>query len=579
MAIGRRRSAVKPIRFYSRDRGSAHGKTGYPIRVKSHDGFLQCQSTLLAEISAAALPSEPRPLRLKLEIGGSFLGKNVSMNYGAAAPGGFPEVSGVLLGRREGSRLHIVAFRPMTAGPEETEGVLFSDDWERAFGGLVARVRWDPKLAGLQLAGWFRAHPKTSLNLSRRDLQLFDRFFREPWQVGVILQPQDRSARGRFFLRAGEPSVDPFSCQDVMVRWNSQSLAEANVPAARAVTPLTRRPPEERDHHAKRPFWPAVLVAAAVAGTAWWMLRPPLPATPVAREAPEAAPAGASQVASQEAEALWKKWQSEARQQNANQPAQPDPLHDAAAGQPAPDLPKTPPPELEVAKTAPPKPELPKTQPPIPVQTAATRPPEPERKAPAPAPPPPRKTFVPPTAPATSASRSAAIETPPPALSASVQPDSTAHSVVLPPSATPAPPPRPVVREPARPPVPSSGRVIWTGHLRKNDLVVFEDGKASVGSLSGALPGVPVKVTVSPGDLTKDGITVYTARLRGSNGPAEAPGPQNGWNKTLYLWDPGRIADFEVTEAPNPTNGWKRLVLRAKNPHDSIVMVEWSAQP
>jgi hypothetical protein len=121
--------------------------------------------------------------------------------------------------------------------------------------------------------------------------------------------------------------------------------------------------------------------------------------------------------------------------------------------------------------------------------------------------------------------------------------------------------------------------VIWTGHLRKNDLVVFEDGKASVGSLSGALPGVPVKVTVSPGDLTKDGITVYTARLRGSNGPAEAPGPQNGWNKTLYLWDPGRIADFEVTEAPNPTNGWKRLVLRAKNPHDSIVMVEWSAQP
>jgi len=570
MPMRMRKSAVKAIRSRSRDRAAlSKPRDGYPIRVKSHDGFVQCQSTLLAQISAAALPQTSRPLHLKLEIGGGFFGKNVSMNYGTPAPGGGPEVSGVLLGRREGSRLHIVSFRPVAIRPEETDGVLFSEDWERAFGGLVARVRWDPSLAGLQLVGWFRAHPKASLNLSRRDLQVFNRFFSEPWQVGVVLQPQDRSAHGRFFVREVDSSPDPFSCQDVMVRWTTQSLKESHpLTAPRAVTPVTTTEmPAYRRPQGKRPFWPAVVVAAAVAGTAWWMLQPPQSAAPgvrqvpVVRQAPEA-PADPNQEAAQQAAALWKKWESEARQPNSTLPAEPDPLRDETRKEPPPELSKASTPV--VARPAPPP--------------NASQPQDAPRKQEAPRA---LKSWVAPAAPARPVSRTV-IEPPPPVLTASNQPDQTAHSVVLPPTATPVPPPRPVVREPAKPaappPLPSSGRVIWTGHVRKNEFVTFEGGKASVGSLSGALPGIPVKVTVSPGDLTKDGITVYTARLRGSNGPPEAPGPENGWNKTLYLWDPGRTADFEVTEAPNPKNGWKRLVLRAKNAHDSIVMVEWSAQ-
>ena len=541
-----RKSAVKSLRLRSRDRNSVLGRArdGYPIRVKSHEGFVQCHSTLLAEISAAALPKESRPLHLKLEIGGGFLGKNVSMNYGAAAPSGHSEVSGVLLGRREGSRLHIVAFRPMAVAPQETDGVVFSDDWERAFGGLVARVRWDPKLAGLQVAGWFRAHPKASLNLSRRDLQVFNRFFREPWQIGVVLQPQERSSRGRFFLREVDASADPFSGQDVMVRWSA--TRETHLPAVRPPASVPTEFPAPRDGRGKGPFWPAVVVAAAVAGTAWWMLKPPQTAAPTVQQTPQTA-ANSDSEGSQQAEALWKKWQSEAQQKNGAAPLAPDPLGEEIATPPAPDLAKPQPPAA---------------------------PPAPHPQA--------RKPWVPPATAAAPVSHTV-IETPPPVLSATVPPDGSARTVVLPPTSTPSPPPRPVV-QPARapappPPTPSSGRVIWTGHVRKNDFVIFENGKASIGSLSGALPGVPVRVTVSPGDLTKDGMTVYTSRLRGSNGPAEAPGPQNGWNKTVYSWDPGRTADFEVTEAPNPKNGWKRLVLRAKNPHDSIVMVEWSREP
>ena len=86
---------------------------------------------------------------------------------------------------------------------------------------------------------------------------------------------------------------------------------------------------------------------------------------------------------------------------------------------------------------------------------------------------------------------------------------------------------------------------------------------------------MPIEVTVSPGDLTKDGIIIYSA-AKPVRSAIETPGPQNGWNKTRFEWAPDRAADIQVVEAPGPNNAWRRLVIRSTHSRNSIILVQWN---
>lgn len=83
-----------------------------------------------------------------------------------------------------------------------------------------------------------------------------------------------------------------------------------------------------------------------------------------------------------------------------------------------------------------------------------------------------------------------------------------------------------------QPVVPASGTVIWSGRLQKNETLAINGGSASMGSLRGALPGVPVMIEVEPKEI----------------GVAESPGPGNGWN---------------------------RLVLRSRSDRNTVVTIRW----
>jgi proteasome lid subunit RPN8/RPN11 len=122
---------------------------------------------------------------------------------------------------------------------------------------------------------------------------------------------------------------------------------------------------------------------------------------------------------------------------------------------------------------------------------------------------------------------------------------------------------------------PVSGRLIWTGRLNKNGVVEINGNHPSMGSLIGHLPGVPVHISVFPADLTPDGITLHTSDSKYASGVAEGPGPQNGWNKTMYTWNPKRAAGITVLEPPGPQNGWKRLVVRSDSSKLSLFVMDW----
>ena len=217
-----------------------------------------------------------------------------------------------------------------------------------------------------------------------------------------------------------------------------------------------------------------------------------------------------------------------------------------------------------------------------------------------------RPKFTVPSAPQTAAASKPAVPdlTPPPVVprdnaSAAVPPSLHAQLAVekLAPPQMPAPSPpapaasappsapavsAPVVQNPVRPAPathppaqPASGRVIWIGRLQKNQTLIIKGKNSSTGTLIGELPSHPVKFSLSPGDLSSDGIVLYTSNSQYANNVVEPPGADNGWNKTIYTWNPKFANDVTAQETPSAQNGWSG-VLRSRNPKISVIVIDWA---
>jgi proteasome lid subunit RPN8/RPN11 len=149
------------------------------------------------------------------------------------------------------------------------------------------------------------------------------------------------------------------------------------------------------------------------------------------------------------------------------------------------------------------------------------------------------------------------------------QPKQTAV-VIPPPALAPNTPSPRIVLQPA------SGKFIWTGRLAKNGRLVIEGSRASTGVLSGSLPSGTANVAVYPGELTAQGMTLYTPDMKYAKPLTEPPGAHNGWNRTTYVWDPKRASTVRVLEQPSAQNGY-RLVLQGATPKLSIIVMQWQA--
>jgi len=137
------------------------------------------------------------------------------------------------------------------------------------------------------------------------------------------------------------------------------------------------------------------------------------------------------------------------------------------------------------------------------------------------------------------------------------------------------PPPTAAVEAPkAIDPGPASGKIIWTGKLEKNGAIQILGNHALQGHITGSLPGVPVRIEVFPSELTEDGLRIYTADPKMVK-PPEAPGAQNGWNRTVYVLNPKKAGEIRVMEAPSAQNSWGRLSLRAERSDYSIIVMRW----
>lgn len=502
------------------------------------------------------------------------------------------EISGILLGTKDDTGVRILAFRRMV--PKRTLGhneMLSEADRE-----ALARLIWAPpadnELYGLEPVGWFRAQPRRDLELSGWELELLNRFFTGGRQVGMILRSASFGpVRARFYMR--EPSgfqahvyrdlIVPVASGSPMLRVEPE--APHPVRSEPLLPPLERfRPPRpeaeiepEEPRAGPNPVWgwiwrtvSSLAIAAFVLGY-WWVSSGPQ----------QTGDAGVRQKADIAADA----------DRRAALPAPPETPLKLDDPLPSDDRPAEP----ELANLAkdpnPPDEKIEPPQPPPEQQLDPAARKSPERSAPPPpahersaersAPPPPAhdealkarplhpfRVITPPQKSLRAPDLSA-----PPQLAGEASP---AFFAPLPQSLTVVPPPKVIAAKNTAPAVPANGSLIWTGRLQKNSTVVIDGRTASFGTVTGELPGRPVQFHVYPGDLADNGILVFTDREQDSRKGWDSAGPQNGWNRIMYEFDPHHAEGVEVQEAPGPANSWKRLVLRCTNSKLSVIYVKWA---
>ncbi len=113
---------------------------------------------------------------------------------------------GVLFGHHKGPIVRIAAWRG-DASRSQGGSLLENVAGE---GGRVQRLLseadGDKSLAGFTPVGWFLARREGSLVLQAPETELYDRLFPEPWQVTLLLRPDQDEGRARFFGRGVQPA-------------------------------------------------------------------------------------------------------------------------------------------------------------------------------------------------------------------------------------------------------------------------------------------------------------------------------------------------------------------------------------
>lgn len=118
------------------------------------------------------------------------------------------EVGGILYGTVEGRRLRIMAVRDMVC--EHARGPTFhlSENDQGLLAAQLEREREDPRLAGMVAVGWYLSHTRSEITLQQSDLDTYNAFFPEPWQVTMVIRPgRAQAMRAGFFVRESDGTV------------------------------------------------------------------------------------------------------------------------------------------------------------------------------------------------------------------------------------------------------------------------------------------------------------------------------------------------------------------------------------
>ena len=160
---------------------------------------------------------------------------------------GGKEVGGVLFGTRREDLIRILTWRPIAC--EYTQGqslsLSFNDRMNLAVQLELARQNAD--LKDLRPLGWFVSHMQDSVSLSPSDLEIYNGFFPEAWQVALVICPHGSGrAQAGFFVREADHKLQAeasYQCFDLQPVQPLKSLPQmTDAPTVAVPEPEHRGP-------------------------------------------------------------------------------------------------------------------------------------------------------------------------------------------------------------------------------------------------------------------------------------------------------------------------------------------------
>lgn len=177
------------------------------------------------------------------------------------------EVGGILFGSRDGSALRIKAWRPLMCEHAHGPSFLLSAKDQQGLEKLVSDSKSDPELKECEPLGWFHSHTRSEIYLTSDDLQIYHRYFPEPWQVALVLRPKrDERVRAGFFIReSGQPVRAESSLLEFAIEPVSKAVIQPpSITPAPIAPSLPEAPPVRSERVVHSPLWLKWLSLAAV---------------------------------------------------------------------------------------------------------------------------------------------------------------------------------------------------------------------------------------------------------------------------------------------------------------------------
>jgi len=154
------------------------------------------------------------------------------------------EVGGVLFGARRDNSVRILTWRTISCEHAQGPSLRLSPRDRIDLTRLLEVAKTDPDLAGLQPVGWFLSHTRSDIFLTASDLEVYNGFFPETWQVTLVLRPtRTGTARAGFFARESDGTLK-----------SESSYQDFTLEPLRLPPPSDRPLPPRRDVPGARPW-------------------------------------------------------------------------------------------------------------------------------------------------------------------------------------------------------------------------------------------------------------------------------------------------------------------------------------
>ena len=158
------------------------------------------------QFAAWRVPQFPRAIEYPVEVMDEI--RAFACDESLQLSRGGDDVGGVLFGTRRDDLIRILTWRPIACDRTQGEGLRLSYNDRMNLAVQLEMARQNSDLKDLRPLGWFVSHLQGEVALSESDLETYNGFFPESWQVALVIRPQEKGrARAGFFVREAEGKV------------------------------------------------------------------------------------------------------------------------------------------------------------------------------------------------------------------------------------------------------------------------------------------------------------------------------------------------------------------------------------